>query len=232
MIGVVMVSTNKRAGNLRYFQIRILHTQAKHLPGYAITDFFKKVEMIAGTGKVESVPSSILRVEYDGGSLPLLNDNLKDSFIIDKVLEENEDFSYLQVRTPGPIQMIVAQENDCWATPPTHLSKENGLFMNIQGTPKGLKRVKDKLEELIPEKMDMRISKMIVGDWIAAPKLPERRNMVIKTAVEQGYYDTPRKCTQKDIAELLGIKQGTVAEHLQMAESVIIKSWSDQLSQS
>ena len=73
---------------------------------------------------------------------------------------------------------------------------------------------------------------MIVGDWIAAPKLPERRNMVIKTAVEQGYYDTPRKCTQKDIAELLGIKQGTVAEHLQMAESVIIKSWSDQLSQS
>ena len=78
----------------------------------------------------------------------------------------------------------------------------------------------------------MRISKMIIGDLIAAPELPERRHMVITTAVEKGYYDTPRKCTQKDIADMLGIKQGTVAEHLQYAESVIINSWADQVSQS
>ena len=223
---------NKNLGNLRYFQIRVLHAQAKHLPGYAITKFFNKVEMIAGTGMVDSIPSCILKVEFDGPELPQINDELIGSLLIDRVLEQSDGVAYLKVRTPGPIQMIVARELDCWVIPPTYLSKENGLFMTIQGTSKGLKRVKDKLELLIPEKMDMRISKMIVGDLIAAPELPERRHLVITTAVKKGYYDTPRKCTQKDIADMLGIKQGTVAEHLQYAEGVIINSWADQVSQS
>ncbi|MAU73865.1 MAG: helix-turn-helix domain-containing protein [Candidatus Poseidoniaceae archaeon] len=222
----------KSLGSLRYFQIRVSHAQAKHLPGYAITNFFNSVEMIAGTGKVGSVPSCILKVEYDGTELPILDEELTGSLLIDRILEEKEGFAYLKVRTPGPIQMIVAREQDCWVVPPTYLSKKNGLFMTIQGTPKGLKKVKDNLQLLIPEKIEMRISKMIIGDLIAAPKLPERRHLVITTAVEKGYYDTPRKCTQKDIADVLGIKQGTVAEHLQYAESVIINSWADQVSKS
>ena len=222
----------KSLGSLRYFQIRVSHAQAKHLPGYAITNFFNKVEMIAGTGKVDSIPSCILKVEYDGVELPKLDEELIGSLLIDRILEEKEGFAYLKVRTPGPIQMIVAREQDCWVVPPTYLSKKNGFFMTIQGTPKGLKKVKDNLQLLIPEKIEMRISKMIIGDLIAAPELPERRHMVITTAVEKGYYDTPRKCTQKDIADMLGIKQGTVAEHLQYAESVIINSWADQVSQS
>ena len=222
----------KSLGSLRYFQIRVSHAQAKHLPGYAITNFFNNVEMIAGTGKVGSVPSCILKVELDGTELPILDEELTGSLLIDRILEEKEGFAYLKVRTPGPIQMIVAREQDCWVVPPTYLSKKNGLFMTIQGTPKGLKKVKDNLQLLIPEKIEMRISKMIIGDLIAAPKLPERRHLVITTAVEKGYYDTPRKCTQKDIADVLGIKQGTVAEHLQYAESVIINSWADQVSKS
>jgi len=226
------MAKKKNLGNLRYFQIRILHAQAKHLPGYAITEFFNKVEMIAGTGKVDSIPSCILKVEFDGPELPQLNEELNGSLLIDRILEQKDGVAYLRVRTPGPIQMIVARERDCWVIPPTYLSKENGFFMTIQGTSKGLKRVKDELELLIPEKMDMRISKMIIGDLIAAPELPERRHLVITTAVKKGYYDTPRKCTQKDIADMLGIKQGTVAEHLQYAESVIINSWADQVSQS
>ena len=205
----------KSLGSLRYFQIRVSHAQAKHLPGYAITNFFNNVEMIAGTGKVGSVPSCILKVEYDGTELPILDEKLAGSLLIDRILEEKEGFAYLKVRTPGPIQMIVAREQDCWVVPPTYLSKKNGLFMTIQGTPKGLKKVKDNLQLLIPEKIEMRISKMIIGDLIAAPKLPERRHLVITTAVEKGYYDTPRKCTQKDIADVFGIKQGTVAEQLE-----------------
>ncbi|MED6337879.1 MAG: helix-turn-helix domain-containing protein, partial [Candidatus Thermoplasmatota archaeon] len=36
------------------------------------------------------------------------------------------------------------------------------------------------------------------------------------------------KCTQRALAEKLGVRQGTVAEHLQSAESTIIQSWADQ----
>ena len=78
----------------------------------------------------------------------------------------------------------------------------------------------------------MRISKTIAADWISAPKLPKRRHEVMRTAVELGYYSTPRKCTQRDIADHLGIRQGTVAEHLQSAEGIIIQSWFQQTSDS
>ena len=80
--------------------------------------------------------------------------------------------------------------------------------------------------------MDMRISNLDIGDWMMVPKLPIKRNLVIKTAVELGYYSTPRGCNQNVIADFLGLKQGTVAEHLQKAEHVIINSWAEQSSQS
>ena len=54
------------------------------------------------------------------------------------------------------------------------------------------------------------------------------RKEVMELAVKLGYYSTPRKCTQRDLAEALGVRQGTIAEHLQSAESMIIQSWADQ----
>lgn len=219
----------KSSGKMRYFQIRILPEQGKHLPGHLITKYFTKLEMINGTGVVDSLPSCIVKVEHEGLDLVQIGEDLRESLIIDKVLLEGEGFAYLRVKTPGPIQQIIAAEDEAWIMPPTSLSRENGFFMTIHGTPDGLKRVKDKLEVLVPKKMDMRISKMIIADWMSAPNLPERRTVVVQTAVDMGYYSVPRRCNQNDIADVLGLKQGTVAEHLQHAESVIINSWSDHM---
>jgi hypothetical protein len=204
--------------------------QGKHLPGHLITKYFTKLEMINGTGVVDSLPSCIVKVEHEGLDIDGITNELQESLIIDKILLEGDNFAYLKVKTPGPIQRIIAAEDEAWIMPPTYLSRENGFFMTIHGTPKGLKRVKDKLEILVPKKMDMRISKMIIGDWMSAPNLPERRTLVIQTAVDMGYYSAPRRCNQNDIAGVLGLKQGTVAEHLQNAESVIINSWSQQMA--
>lgn len=220
----------KSSGKMRYFQIRILPEQGKHLPGHLITKYFTKLEMINGTGVVDSLPSCIVKVEHEGLDLEEIAEGLQESLIIDKILLEGDNFAYLKVKTPGPIQRIIAAEDEAWIMPPTYLSRENGFFMTIHGTPDGLKRVKDRLEILVPKKMDMRISKMIIGDWMSAPNLPERRTVVIQTAVDMGYYSAPRRCNQNDIAGVLGLKQGTVAEHLQNAESVIINSWSEQMA--
>ena len=224
------MSGTESTKGMRYFQIRILHEQAKHLPGHLITKFFTKLEMIAGTGVVDSVPTCIVKVEHDGIDLMKIKDELKGSLIIEHILQEGETFAYLSVKTPGPIQLIIGAEPEAWIMPPTSICRENGFFMTIHGTPDGLKRIKHKLEVLIPKQMDMRISKMLIGDWMTAPNLPTKRTLVIKTAVELGYYSVPRTCNQSDIAEVLGIKQGTVAEHLQHAESSIINSWGQQTS--
>ena len=220
----------KSSGKMRFFQIRILPEQGKHLPGHLITKYFTKLEMINGLGVVNSVPSCIVKVEHEGLEIDGIANELQESLIIDKILLEGDNFAYLKVKTPGPIQRIIAAEDEAWIMPPTYLSRENGFFMTIHGTPNGLKRVKDKLEILVPKKMDMRISKMIIGDWMNAPNLPQKRTLVIQTAVEMGYYSAPRRCNQNDIAGVLGLKQGTVAEHLQNAESVIINSWSEQMA--
>lgn len=220
----------KSSGKMRFFQIRILPEQGKHLPGHLITKYFTKLEMVNGLGVVNSVPSCIVKVEHEGLDIDGIANELQESLIIDKILLEGDNFAYLKVKTPGPIQRIIAAEDEAWIMPPTYLSRENGFFMTIHGTPNGLKRVKDKLEILVPKKMDMRISKMIIGDWMSAPNLPQKRTLVIQTAVEMGYYSAPRRCNQNDIAGVLGLKQGTVAEHLQNAESVIINSWSEQMA--
>ena len=223
---------SKASGDMTYFQIRISHEQAKHLPGYIITKFFNKLELVTGTGLEDSIPSCIVKVEHDGIDFMSIKDELQDSLIIDKVLQEGDGFAYLKARTPGPIQRIIGAEDEAWIMPPTYLSKDDGFSMTIHGTPSGLKRTKDMLESLIPEKMDMKISNLQIGDWMTIPLLPTKRDLVIKTAVEMGYYSTPRKCNQSTIGEVLGLKQGTVAEHLQSAENTIINSWSEQTSDS
>tara|TARA_B100001142_G_C14271319_1_gene631006 strand:+ start:258 stop:950 length:693 start_codon:yes stop_codon:yes gene_type:complete len=222
----------KASGDMRCFQIRISHEQAQHLPGNIITKYFNKVEMVTGTGVVDSIPTCILKVEHDNIDIMSIKDELEGSLIIDALLQSGDGFAYLKARTPGPIQRLIATENEAWIMPPTSLCRENGFSMTIHGTANGLKRIKDNLQSLIPDKMDMRISNLDIGDWMMVPKLPIKRNLVIKTAVEMGYYSTPRGCNQNAIADFLGLKQGTVAEHLQKAEHVIINSWAEQSSQS
>ena len=213
--------------SLRYFQIKITYEQAQHLPGAKMIDYFSKAEMICamGGGRI------ISRVEFDDPKSLEEIDELKNSFQIEKILLEKENYAYVIAKTPGPIQSIIAQQDECWVVPPTFLSRERGFFMTVQGTSKGLKYTRDGLMSLIPEELEMRISKTIDADWIFAPKLSEKRYVVMMTAVEMGYYDPTRKCTQKDLAGLLGIQQGTVAEHLRYAESVIINSWAKHSSQ-
>ncbi|MFQ3293815.1 MAG: putative DNA binding protein [Natrialbaceae archaeon] len=53
--------------------------------------------------------------------------------------------------------------------------------------------------------------------------LTERQWTIIQTALEEGYYDTPRTCTQEDIARNVGLAKSTCSELLHRAEEAIIK---------
>jgi predicted DNA binding protein len=59
--------------------------------------------------------------------------------------------------------------------------------------------------------------------------LPKRQRVVLDKAIELGYYDRPRGCTQRDIANSLDIKQATVSEHLQSAEATIIHAFTTEV---
>ena len=131
-------------------------------------------------------------------------------------------------RLHGPILLLIHQIEECWIQTPAILSSTKGLFLTIHGTTNGLKTFRDGLKNLLPDSIKLRITKNLKADWIATPQLPQRRREVIDLAVRKGYYKMPRKCTQRELADELGVRQGTVAEHLQSAEGLIIESWSEQ----
>lgn len=54
------------------------------------------------------------------------------------------------------------------------------------------------------------------------PLLSDRQREVLRIAIEEGYYEHPRKISRDGLAEFLGLTGSTVSEHLRKAESKIL----------
>lgn len=202
--------------------------RGSHLPGFNIAEYFTNVELVSAVN-TQIVPASyVFLVEYENPDIFDSQMDLDLSFQIEEVLLKSDHYAYIVAKLPGPLGALVQSTKGCWFAAPSSLSRRNGLMWTIQGTSDGLKEARDLILKILPGELKMRISKTVASDWISAPRLPSRRHEVMKKAVELGYYSTPRGCTQRDIADSLGIRQGTVAEHLQSAEGSIINSWSKQ----
>ncbi|OIB57955.1 helix-turn-helix domain-containing protein [Natrialba sp. SSL1] len=59
--------------------------------------------------------------------------------------------------------------------------------------------------------------------------LSDRQFEVLTAAVEQGYYDTPRRSSLTELADHLGIAKSTCSETLHRAEEAIIKQFLDRV---
>ncbi len=212
---------------LRFLQLKVTLEQAKGAPGLAMTEFFTKIELVSPASWSEESPEYIVNLELSK-EIELENFSIDGIFKVIRVISNAQDNALVIARFYGPVLMLIHQIDECWIQTPSTLSDLHGLFLTVHGTTKGLKDFRDGIKKLLPDSVKFRISKNLKADWIAAPQLPERRKEVMDLAVKRGYYQTPRKCTQRELAEELGVRQGTVAEHLQSAESTIIMSWSEQ----
>lgn len=56
-------------------------------------------------------------------------------------------------------------------------------------------------------------------------QLTQKQRSLVETAVELGYYDTPRRCSLTDLAAEIGLAKSTVSETLHRAEEVVIRSF-------
>jgi len=212
---------------LRVLQIQVSKEQAGFLPGIALTEIFENVEFISTISSNSGASEYLVSLKYSSPDA-LVKFRQMEDFKVTKVIEEYENYAIVNLMTYGPLAMLIHENQSIWLQTPTTITRPNGLFLTIHGTTKGLKQFRDDISSLLPPSIKIRISKDLKADWIAAPQLPTRRKEVMDLAVKMGYYSTPRKCTQRDLADTLGVRQGTVAEHLQSAEGIIIQSWSDQ----
>lgn len=60
--------------------------------------------------------------------------------------------------------------------------------------------------------------------------LSERQREVLETAVEKGYYDTPRQCTLTELAASIDVAKSTCSETLHRAEESIIKHYLEEIT--
>ena len=212
---------------LRFLQIQVSLEQGQILPGAKVMDYLVSLEYLSTISTTGDYPEYVLGLRYlDEDAMDKFSNS--DAFEITRIIEQRPGYTLLQAKSSGPIPMLVHSIESVWLQTPSLLSGANGLFLTVHGTTKGLKEFRDGIAALLPQSIKIRISKDLKADWIAAPQLPTRRKEVLELAVKLGYYSTPRKCTQRALAENLGVRQGTVAEHLQSAESTIIQSWAEQ----
>jgi len=212
---------------MRYLQIHIPVEQGKGLPGYPLISMFNQVTLICPDVLEDNLPTYILQFngDFSNGYEQYLSSK---AHRILHVHEHTETMLIATCHLIGILPMMVHQTEGVWLQTPSSLLRENGMLMTIIGTKKGLSDIRRKFVSSVPGELKMRITSDIKAEWVATPQLPERRKEVIELAVDMGYYHTPRKCTQRDIATALNLRQGTVAEHLQSAEGAIIQSWSEQ----
>ena len=215
------------AHDLRFLQIQVNLEQGKEIPAAMLMSTMDSIEFVSTVSTIGEASEYILCLRYtEKTALEDFTNN--DAFELSGIIEQKEGMVLTRAYAKGPIAMLVHSNPEIWLQTPTQVTSSNGLFMTVHGTTKGLKKFRDDVSDLLPPSIKIRISKDLKADWIAAPQLPNRRKEVMELAVKLGYYSTPRKCTQRDLANALGVRQGTIAEHLQSAESMIIQSWADQ----
>ena len=130
----------------------------------------------------------------------------------------------------GPILGTLMQIDGCWFHNQSFVDEKVGGHFTIVGTKKALSAYRKRMKSLLPEDIGLNVSSSMKADFMMAPSLSRRQSEVLSAAVQMGYYDYPKRCNQSDIAELIGISQGTVAEHLQLAESNIMSGWFRQMN--
>lgn len=75
------------------------------------------------------------------------------------------------------------------------------------------------------ESLDIAFTIEYIRDYTGiGGQLTQKQYSLVSTAVELGYYDTPRECSLTDLAESVDLAKSTVSETLHRAEGTIIKS--------
>jgi DNA-binding CsgD family transcriptional regulator len=115
----------------------------------------------------------------------------------------------------------VAERHELVLDMPMRYAERGGLEIRAVGE---YETFRDAMEE-IPERVEftlLRTGEYAPGGEGLFQQLTSRQQETLRTAVEVGYYQEPRRVTYQDIADRLHISAGTVGEHLRKIEAKIL----------
>ena len=214
MLGVMQVNISTLVG------------KENNIPGVKLLEMFETVEFLKEFKSSGNPPLYLLKATFKSRK-EFDNFTKNETLELVDYFEVGESYAIFSAIMIGPIPQIMSMFENAWPISPTILDSEQ-LILTIQGSTTGLSNSRKKLIDLLGDSFQISVNNNFQGQWDTAPGLPRRRKEVLETAIEMGYYNSPRRCRQRDIADSIGLKQGTVAEHLQIAETLIINAWFHQ----
>lgn len=137
-----------------------------------------------------------------------------------EVLNRTDDSALIQFETTLPLLLLPARDSGVPLEMPFELA--NGAAIWEVTAPS------DRLSELATQLRTFDITFQI--DYLQQEieqdqLLTETQTELVQTAIEQGYYDTPRTCSLTDLACELDIAKSTASETLHRAEEKIVKQF-------
>ena len=208
----------------------ISQLQSSGLPGAVIYDYFERVTFILTDKSPENgVFRMLARLDFKPDMEPH-EVPIDSGMEIIKFYHRDDKTGLALVDFKGPILGTLMQIDGCWFHNQSFVDEKVGGHFTIVGTKKALSDYRKRMKALLPEDIGLNVSSSMKADFMMTPSLSKRQSEVLSAAVQMGYYDYPKRCNQSDIAELIGISQGTVAEHLQLAESNIMSGWFRQMN--
>ncbi|GAA0257008.1 helix-turn-helix domain-containing protein [Haladaptatus pallidirubidus] len=125
-----------------------------------------------------------------------------------------------EVSTPTPAPHGAMAESGIVPSFPLRL--ENGWFVgDLTASQERLTAFRDELDAAEIEYQLIQIS----GRDGMSDELTARQQEVVELAIKHGYYESPRRCTLTDLAELLDVNKSVVSRILQRVEGHIITTY-------
>lgn len=104
---------------------------------------------------------------------------------------------------------------------PIECTGEGGIRVRIVGDDTTLQTT----ISTIPDPLEVRLEANGEYDFTlddAFTALTDRQREILTTAVDEGYYQTPRRVTHEEIADALSLNSSTVGEHLRKVEACVL----------
>jgi len=202
-------------------QLEISIDSAKELPGSILPKYFVNSEFVSKIRITDEGLECYLKIDFvDEASLDVDHPTLK----IKEIISKSGNSALVKACLSGPIPVMFFDIPDVWWVYPTKLD-EKKFTITVRGTTAALRQVRNGFKDLVGNGFTVKLGSESLQGPEFEDILPEKQRLVLDTAIEMGYYSRPRRCTQREIASVLNIKQATVSEHLQSAESKIINTF-------
>lgn len=166
--------------------------------------------------------SGVGLAEIEASNVASVLDSMRDrADVIDlEVLRHDEETALVQFETTTPLLLLPMQESGIPLEFPFTLQAGEAIW-EVMAPHDRLSALGDQLRAFGIQFTVERVQEQVVPEQL----LTDRQLELVETAVERGYYDTPRGCTLTELADELDLAKSTCSEVLHRAEGKIVRQF-------